>query len=473
MPGDAVVCDQAIYTSIRSASRRGYGVIASSCGIRECEMGEIIRRTPAVGGLCLDDPAAVGISFFALSSGRCAALYTCHAGREPSGRGDRRTYTRIVVLDKQGLGRFRNNAFAVLRAAEVAGGLEVALSPARQLPPLTLHPEPLHASVERPSAFLRDETRSVIHVIDAVLSGRPMVITAAANVLALTETLICLLPAPLRPSVSFSAGMPFTMSRDHRLVVVPADAGPKRSSVEGTPYVRLDVSRGMTETHACHHAWVSGLERWLALDEAPPAALSWPDRVTDADMTSIEQIGRLWGTLADVRSTDFPGLTVILERVGPLTPPTPLGQQLAERLMQEVEERFTMLIPHADEESLAGLWGMISGLTPRSSESARQLGSVVTCAVCRMSQLNPRRAIETALDAADNPCCSIATADWDRAKAALADSVASWLEQAPGDALSQMESLVETWCRRFPDDPSASRLQSALADRMAATHPVT
>ena len=87
----SVTCDQAIYTCIKSPTGQGYRIISASPGLEPSERGEILRRTPAVNGLCIDDADAIGVSFFPLSSGRHAILHTCHAGMEPTGRGGRRT----------------------------------------------------------------------------------------------------------------------------------------------------------------------------------------------------------------------------------------------------------------------------------------------------------------------------------------------------------------------------------------------
>lgn len=474
-PRDPVVCDQAIYTSVRSISRQGYGMVASSSGIQASEIGDIVRRAPSVGGLCVDDPGAVGVSFFGLGSGRYAALHTRHAGREPSGRGDRRTYTRIFVLDARDLCRFRNNAFALLRAAEVAGGLNVEMSPEKPLQPLTLIPccsqdatEATEAT-EGVSPLPRLGARSIGHVVETLISGGPMVIDAGGDVLGLTETLVSLLPAPLRLSVSFSAGLPFTMSRDHRLVVIPANAGRTGRCVEGTPYSRVDLGDGGADVPACHHPWARACQRWLTLDEAATPAPLLADRLTDADMASIERIGELWTTLADVRSADLSCLADTIERVCRLTVSAPLERELADDVMQEACTRSPSLMAHADEQSLVALWQMLAGLTPRTPQTAGQITSMATCTIGRMSELSPIRAMETLLDAAEAQWSSVATADLADARDSVISLVTAWIQQASDLELCQLQPFIESWCQRFPDDKDASDIRSALADCAATS----
>lgn len=235
-----VVCEQAVYTCICTPAGHGYRVIASSSGLPPQDCGEIIHCAPAFGGLCVDSPEAAGVSSFPISNDRHAILHTCHAGKEPTGRGGRRTYTRIIVMETDGLRRFRNNPFAVIRAVSAMGGLVVDLTADVALPQLTVLPEWARASPAFEFAGKAVPQEWIACMTDRLLAGGTVAVSTGSETQTLAELVLLTLPAPARREVSLSAGVTFAISRPHRLVVLANVSPQTRDRILSTDYVFLD-----------------------------------------------------------------------------------------------------------------------------------------------------------------------------------------------------------------------------------------
>jgi len=364
VPG-VVLCEQATYTAVRSQSGQGYRVTAQSGGIPASEISEIVRCTPAVGGLCADSPDAVGVSFFPLRSGRYAVLHTCHAGKEPTGRGGRRAYTRVVVVDAAGLRPFRNNPFALLRAVGAAGGLEVDLTPAQILPQITLAPGS-HPPSNRFSAAMKQlGKRCGGCLADRLLAGDSMVASVEADSLALAEMALLVLPAPMRPSISCSAGVNFSISRRHRFVAIEGDPRRARQRIHGTPYAFVNLTTEADPMPRLDHPWSRAVQRLFEAQPADPLPTAVADRFADEDMAALNRIADLCIALEKARSVDLPDLIDLATPYLSLHAPSPLERDLARQMIRLTTDRLTSLIPHADAQSLAGLWQRLLLLTPQ------------------------------------------------------------------------------------------------------------
>jgi len=121
-----ITCEQAIFTSIRTAMGEGYRIIASSKGLRPDEKQTITRNSPSHDALCSDTPA---FAFYSLPSGRLCAACSCFAGAEHTGRGGQRVYTHSAVFSAKSFEEFGYNPFHVLRAMQRDRVTEPKLNP--------------------------------------------------------------------------------------------------------------------------------------------------------------------------------------------------------------------------------------------------------------------------------------------------------------------------------------------------------
>jgi hypothetical protein len=464
---DKVVCEQAVYTCVCTASSKGYRIIAASSGLPPHECGEILRCTPGVGGLCVDSPEAVGTSFFHLGDGRYAVLHTCHAGKEPTGRGGRRTYTRIIVVEADGLRRFKNNPFALVRAAAAAGMLAVDLKTDVTLSQMILAPEWGHASPGFEFAGSSVSEKWIAHVCDCLLLGKPAVVSAGVEIQAMTELILLAVPAPMRPEISFSEGVTFSVSRPHRLIVLANVESQTRDRITGTDYVFLDSADDPSTAPAPAHPWARTIGRFIETRRTASLVGMLADRFSEGDVKALDRLGELCLALDSAASSDLDNLIgVAMPYVG-INAELPLERELARQVVRLVRHRFSSLISHATCEQLSAVWHRMLSAEPRSSEAARLVEESAALAVTRMSCLDPVAAMGMILETKEATAADHAATDLDYARQTVVTCVGGWVTQAPVEDLAPALPVLEAWCQQHPEDAGAAESLNVLRARIA------
>jgi len=468
---DRAVCEQAIYTALCSASGQGYRVIATSSGLPAWECGEMVRMAPAVGGLCMDTPEAVGISFFPLTNGRFAVLHTCHAGKEPTGRGGRRTYTRIIVVEPGGLRRFRNNPFALVRATQSIGGLVVDMTADVTLPQLIIAPEWGLSNQAFETAVGLVSERWVAHLMEKLLAGESIAVSAGAGAIALAELVFLALPLPLRSTVSFSVGVPFAVGRPHRFVVMSNVSPQMRDRIAGTEYALVDVAADADTAPGAVHPWARTVQRFIETRRTTALINMLADRFSDGDMQALDRIGQLCLALESAASRDLENLVdVAMPYVG-ANAALPLERELARQVVRLVRHRFASLISHADGQHLSAVWKRMLAAEPESPEAARFVEESAALAVTRMSCLEPVEAMRMILESRESTCVGHAANDLEYARQTVSTCAAGWVEQTAADTLGAALPVFEDWCRQYPDDAAAAESLARLNARLAESEP--
>jgi hypothetical protein len=465
-----VLCEQAVYTCLCTAAGQGYRVIAASAGLSSHDFSEIVRYAPALGGLCVDSPEAAGISFFPISNDRYAILHTCHAGKEPTGRGGRRTYTRIFVIQADDLRRFRNNPFAFVRAVAAEGGASVDLAADVILPPLALSPE---RGLSPPAFDLAGgaiSERWIATATDLLLSGHAVAFSAGTEGTVLAELILLTIPAPIRPRVSLSAGVTFAVSRPHRLVVLANVLPQTRERIAGSEYVFLDSSTDPRSAPSISHPWARAVDRFIETRRTNALIGMLADRFGEKDVKALERIGALCLALDGAASNSLENLIdVAMPYVG-LSADLPLERELARQVVRLVRHRFSSLISHADCGQLSNVWQRMLGSEPRTPEAARLVEESSALAVTRMACLDPVEAMRMILQhgasAADH-----SSADLEYARRTVMTCVAAWIAQAAEEELAVACGVLEDWCHRYPEDTTATENLDHLRLRMTEMAP--
>jgi len=466
---DRVVCEQAVYTCLCNAAGQGYRIIAASGGLSPRDCGEITRYTPAMGGLCADTPEATGVSFFPISDGRFAVLYTCHAGKEPTGRGGRRTYTRIFVVRGDDLRRFRNNPFALVRAAEAEGGTTVDLTAEVKLPPLLLSPERGLATPAFEFAGAAVPGRWIAAATDRLLSGNAVAFSAGVEGTALAELILLTIPAPIRPEISFSVGVTFTVSRPHRLVILANVVAGTRERIAGTEYVFLDASGDPESAPAVNHPWARAVDRFIEAGRTSALIGMLADRFGEKDVKALERIGELCLALDSAASNSLENLIDIAMPYVGLSMDLPLERELARQVVRLVRHRFSSLISHADCGQLSNVWRRMLGAEPRAPEAARLVEESAALAVTRMSCLDPVQAMRMVLEHGLTLSAHRTATDLEYARRTVMACVAAWIPQASEAELTDAVGVLEDWRLRHPEDPAATQNLEQLRLRMSET----
>lgn len=297
-------CDQAIFTSIRGPMGEGYRIVAASRGVRPEEKQVITRCSPSHEALCWspeEEPtpgAWYGAAFYPLPTGRFCVAYSRFAGAEHTARGGQRVYTHNVILDVQHFPLCGFNPFHVLRAMLAAGLNEPQLKPPNVLDELTLRIEPGGAAKRDGQSVASIETRLRRAALRLMFEQRTFALPRHDSWIESAEALLLGLPGPMRAKFSFSAGLKFAMSRNHKVQVFRDDDASSRNKVEGQSGEYLTAADVGDE--ASKSAWVKFVDgHWTrkAVDQLDRRT-SRP--FTDVSPPACERVAGLYNQIDDM-----------------------------------------------------------------------------------------------------------------------------------------------------------------------------
>lgn len=440
-----VHCDQAIFTSVRSAVGSGYRLVAASRGLRAEEKQQIVKRSPSHEGLCHTGPDAIGISFYPLSSGRLGVAYTCCAGLEQSARGGQRVYTRVALLQPHDFGRFGYNPFQVVRSLVASGQAEPDLEPPPELPTLRLLGgyEPdfngLSDCVDQVgSGWLRC-------VLSRVLQGQPVVVVGDFPLPALIESVLLGLPGLLRARLSFTAGLRYSLGRGFELSALTGDAARLQQTLRGQGIDLLQPAVDRPAPTPSHAAWGQMVQRrweqgrWDDLDDLTSR------HYLDCSIASSEVYGRLCCRRDELEDLDAGELTAMLGEYVGTTPPDELATELTVALVSDALRRLADLLSTAPLDDLTRHWGAVANLWRRPPATAAWLAPLVGAMLKRMTRLSP---IEAAQAASRIVADVRARPDHSPVRQALddlLDHLGEWLHDQPTDNLHLLEAPLRRW----------------------------
>lgn len=312
MSDPTIVCDHAIFTSVRSPTGEGYRIIAASKGLRPEERQAITRYSPSHEGLCpaLSDPEqssapTPGVCFYELPTARLCVSISTTAGAEHTGRGGQRVYTVAAVFHAREFPRLAYNPFAVARAMIAAGLAAPQLKPPTVLPELTLAvadampPRNLRFASAVTSACRR-------HVLSGILANRSVVLDIPEAWLESAELLLLGVPGPLRVKTSLAAGLKFSAGRCQRLNVTHDDNNVARNRAAGQPIEFVDPHNASAPDAA--GAWIALVDRHWEKGESALLARRTNRAFADASPPARERLARLYALIDDVVSIDAPRL---------------------------------------------------------------------------------------------------------------------------------------------------------------------
>lgn len=228
----SIQCDQAVFTSIRSATAEGYRIVGSSLGVRQEEKLDLTRRSPSHGGLCADHDTALGIMAYPMSTGRYCVGCCRLAGAEHTARGGQRVHTHGVLLSEEQFKRFEFNAVRVLSSL-ARMTLDLVLSEQPVMDQLSLPvPTAEHVCATPPATVPHDLVR---HLLICMLDTRQRICAHGIRPLAAVEAALGALPAARRAGVSFSVGVTYSPARRLHLALIDGDITETKRIIRGQP----------------------------------------------------------------------------------------------------------------------------------------------------------------------------------------------------------------------------------------------
>jgi hypothetical protein len=218
---------QAIFTSVRGKRLDGYQLAARSDEIDDELARDLQSWGPAHDSLLFPREGIESINFHAVAAGQwyCLSRTVC-SGAEYSGRAGGRIYTQMFLIPPDGLARFANNPFLVLRSLRAAGRLLVHDDVPERLRSLPLVGRAASHEVEEQGP---DIPAGNLNALESALRQSPSVaVGGTRQVEPWFAALFRRLPLEDRPRISFSTGLKPSLGRPFKLFVAPEDPAQQR-----------------------------------------------------------------------------------------------------------------------------------------------------------------------------------------------------------------------------------------------------
>jgi hypothetical protein len=456
-----IVCDQAIFTSVRTPMGEGYRIIAASLGLKAEEKQAITRRSPSHDALCSRAPDAEGIGSYALPTGRLCVASSVYAGVEHTGRGGQRVYTLNVIFSPEDFKVFGYNPFAVVRTLRAQGLLTPQLKPSGPLPEIRLSTSNRGAATEEGPWVAPVGSSIRRYLVHELLNGGTLILSVAGNFTRTAEALLMAVPGPARASISFSAGVKFSVGRGHRFIVASDDKGVTRRRIEGQPVVFLD-NGAPPPREAPSSEWLRFVDSYLEREALAPLAERTSRPFTDVSPSGRERVAKLYLALDDLPGADEARLLAMLEEFAQLEG---VGSEadLRAQLLDGAQSALLARCRFATVEYITQRWIRTVETWRKSRELTALLQPVVEQMLRRVVERAPMKAAELALAIARH----VPDADSAAGYAALLDHVldrfAAFCESLDEEQRLAARALCERWKVARPDSPIISRITESLS----------
>ena len=282
------------------------------------------------------------------------------------------------------------NPLALLRGLAEAGLIEPQLKPPSDLPPLEieLSDGALQASSGLPEE-LTDEQRRF--VLAALLDDKNIIINLSGGWFEATESLLLGIPAAMRTSLSFAAGLKFSVSRCHRLTLLADGQGAAKKRAVGQKVDYVDPA-DWTEfarknsaqlEAAAASAWISFVERhWSSGDyEALARRTSMP--FSDTSVDGRERVAALFNDIDNLASLETDELLPLTE-TRLCEAPCEVEAALRKKFVTGAAAELARRIGQAQWYQMNDLWTQVDRVWRQSRNGYRfaenLLGPLLDCA---------------------------------------------------------------------------------------------
>lgn len=514
-----LVCDQAIFTSLRSAMGEGYRVVSASRGLKTDERQHVTRYSPSHDALC---PAPgvvpcerhpISVSFYPLPTGRLCVACSCFAGEEHTGRGGQRVYTASVAFDPSHFAACGFSPFRIARAMSAAGLLLPQLKPDALIEEVTLVLDEgafqggNETSATDPAPAL--DATAPPAIVERLLENRSTLLNTAGDPLVSAEWILAGVPGPMRAALPFSAGMRYSVGRVFRLQVVFDEKHACREKVRGKQIEYVDAI-GPTVTGSRvkpavpspggaamdrlpapsrdarkDGAWLAMVSRCWSSRDLPKLLARTSRPFSDTTPPARERVGRLYRDM-----DSLPGLqpVAVLDRVEPHLNNDAAGaeNEIVAEFLHAAERAIREQLLNLSADALSAALRRLTGIAVRGTRGPLLAAPLVRDALRHLTRQDVVRAMEALLELRSSPAWnrltdaatlgSDVTAAMAESLARLAPTGVSSLATAPeGPVLepTRLRNLHRRLTAAFPDDAGVKGCTEHLERLATACTPVT
>jgi hypothetical protein len=439
-------CDQAIFTSVRTPMGQGYRLVASSPGLSAAEKQTITRQSPSHGGLCCDDESATGVAFYPLPGGRLCASVSCTAGREQTGRGGPRIYTRLLAFDADEFARFAYNPFNIFRAMTALDLNKPILNPETTLPAMALPTDATPSTEATSRATELVGADWVTYILGLVQRGEHVIVAAEDDQSYVLETTLQALPGTARASVSIASGLQFSMARTFTLTSVTGDTSSIERIIRGHPSTLVhprgdsrppDGARTEWQTLVAHH-WAAGTHRELIEFTSQDFQLWSP--------ADLERLAALQNETRGAASASTADLLVRLGRWLACPGAHDLEERTRSDLLQTIRTRLERDWTTGDIAALAADWPELATLADHSEDALVFVAPLIGRALRRLADTAPDLGLELGLQLPTEPASRVVP----RELQALREAAQRSLARADDQVARRLIDLLSRWDRAYP-----------------------
>jgi hypothetical protein len=378
-------------------------------------------------------------------------------------------YTHNIVIRADDWSLLGYNPFNVLRAMAAAGLTTPQLTPPAVLPSLEL-------SVETSADGARDVMLHPAlgsacrrYILQRLLEQRCLIVNIDNGWLETTEALILGIPGPLRPEVSFGAGLRFSVSRSHHLDLLDDEKGEAKARLAGQP-VEYIQPEDVVRVEASNCPWLSFVERHWKTGDLADLARRTSRAFHDVSVDGRHRVGQLYNSIDDIPDKETGKLLALVSvylRQSGHGPEAELVAELLDKAQRTLQDRFaegTWAKARPD-------WPILAALSKTSDKAAAFARPVIDCALHTAMTAHPISAAEAALDIARTQQASPGRMDWSDLIEEVLQRVADWADQAQAGELEKLPDLCHRWNAVAPHSPAVERLRlknEALSSSRAA-----
>lgn len=475
-----LTCDQAIFTSIRTAMGEGYRLVAATRGLKPEEKQAITRCSPSHDALCLSpDGEEYALAFYLLPTGRCCVAYSCFAGGEHTGRGGQRVYTHNLIFDAAALPDCGYNPFNVVRAMHVAGLTTPQLKPEAVLQPLELS---VRNTTPEDAARAFAESLAPphsLHVLQQLLNNKSVFVDIDHAWCPSAEVLLLGLPGSIRAKTSFSAGLRFSSSRRHKLQLFHDAKKLARSRIAGQPIGYVDPSHDAAPTPPPSE-WATFVQRHWDAHELAGLAERTSRPFEDVSATGRERIGALYNAIDNVSQCEPVALLRLAqESCAPQVScapqehlvglPSDVDGDLRGELLAAIAPELLRHIGNSPWSVTELLWPSILTLWRQSPAGTAFAQPLIDRTLRTVVKENPLTGAKTALDVARDVPPGVNVNQHDALLSDVLNHFALWLNQTQDSSCEERSSMSEVpeictrWRKVRPSCPVVRTLGDCLA----------
>jgi hypothetical protein len=460
-----VTCDHAVFSSVRTVVGKGYQIVAASKGLSHAEKKDITTRSPSHGGLCEDGPEATAVAFYKLSSGRLALAFSCDAGAEHTGRGVRRIYTHITVINAEDFARFRFNVSNVLLAVDETGWLDVELQPPHTLEPLELRVRDQGTGKRVAAAVERHGTGWITAVLSSVLQGNRVVAGGDFDPGDWVEAVLAGVPGPRRQDISFSAGLRFTVGRTYSVSAVTGDLRQTRRLVKGQSLQYVEPGQSDAPSRP-DSPWLQMIERCFATGKVDLVLSLTASDFPDASDSAMDRIGTMCNVAERSSTAEGRELLQLATTYVDSESPNAFEADLKMKLLRTVQSHLCERL--RGEPEFEQHWPALSNLLYRSPTAAEFAFPAVAVVLNRLAYNAPISAAAYLMEAVE----ALGDSEWTKRLHAvlgpILEGFRAWLPVAETDELDRARTILNEWRRKLPEPDAVTGILDQIEERLAS-----